>query len=328
MQESDENTILIGIDEAGVGPLLGPLVISATAFSIPRQLLKADLWQKFSDSVRKSKKSLAGRILITDSKKALGAKTSANPKKHLEKAVLASLLSLGKTPATTKQLLSELFPNCLPRLNNYDWYGKNLDCKLRHNADEISICSQAFADSMAKNQTSMLLMKSVCLDVAYYNEMIEKVRNKSTVIFSALCGLIYDILKNIKNQNYQFVIDRQGGRTKYTQPLRKMFPEMSLKVITEEKNISSYELTDSQRTIRLHFLVKADSKQLPVSLASMVSKFVRELLMDCINRYFTSQCDGLKPTAGYWTDGTRFVEELNSRAGHIEYDRNRLIRSR
>ena len=38
--------------------------------------------------------------------------------------------------------------------------------------------------------------------------------------------------------------------------------------------------------VRLSFEVGADDLYLPVSLASMVSKYLRELLMDCMNEYF------------------------------------------
>jgi ribonuclease HII len=37
--------VLVGIDEAGFGPILGPLVVSSSTFSLPRRLIKADLWQ-------------------------------------------------------------------------------------------------------------------------------------------------------------------------------------------------------------------------------------------------------------------------------------------
>ncbi len=64
------------------------------------------------------------------------------------------------------------------------------------------------------------------------------------------------------------------------------------------------------------------------SKASMVSKFLRELLMDNINRYFAGFYSELKPTAGYWKDGTRFVEELRRRLPDLKIDGHRLIRCR
>ena len=32
----DDAALLVGIDAAGYGPMLGPLVVSATAFEVPR----------------------------------------------------------------------------------------------------------------------------------------------------------------------------------------------------------------------------------------------------------------------------------------------------
>jgi hypothetical protein len=50
--------------------------------------------------------------------------------------------------------------------------------------------------------------------------------------------------------------------------------------------------------------------------------------MDCMNRYFVALDAGLKPTAGYWTDGQRFVAELRARLPNLQIDDRRLIRCR
>jgi hypothetical protein len=60
----------------------------------------------------------------------------------------------------------------------------------------------------------------------------------------------------------------------------------------------------------------------------MVSKYLREKLMACINSYFLEKCRTLKPTAGYWTDGKRFINDLKTIAPQIQYDPNQLIRYR
>jgi ribonuclease HII len=80
--------------------------------------------------------------------------------------------------------------------------------------------------------------------------------------------------------------------------------------------------------MRLHFVVGADDRFLPVSLASMVCKYIRELMIDSMNRYFIGFCAGLKPTAGYWKDGLRFIEDLKTHIPHLQFDSDLLCRCR
>jgi len=78
----------------------------------------------------------------------------------------------------------------------------------------------------------------------------------------------------------------------------------------------------------LHFVVGADERFLPVSLASMVSKYLRELLIHNINRYFTGFHSDLRPTAGYWKDGLRFIDDLKTNIPGLQVDMEQLVRSR
>ena len=317
--------LLIGIDEAGFGPILGPLVVSAVEFAVPDELLKSDMWQLLSGSVSDSKKHLSGRLLIADSKKAYNRSAGVG---HLQRTVLACLACLGEKPENFDQLLGLLCPECKKRLVDYPWYKGHMDWQFKVDKDDIAIAAKAFRNDLDINQMKLLNISSFCFDVGHYNEMVGRVKNKSTVLFTAVCGLIQKAISRSNGQNLQIVIDRQGGRTHYTQPLRRMFPQMNLTVLKENDKLSSYELTGSGKIVRLHFVVKADDNYLPAALASMTSKFLRELLIQRINAYFASHCASLKPTAGYWKDGCRFIEDLKKFIPHIEYNHQQLIRCR
>jgi len=325
--------ILVGIDEAGFGPILGPLVVSSSAFSLPHHLLTTDLWQILNKSIGSRRRRLAGRMLITDSKKAYSRAAGI---KHLERTVLGALKCLGKEPTTLTELIELLCPSCLERLSGYPWYqGAESYCLSadfgelsRADAADRAIASAVLADDMASNGIELLEMKSYCLDVGYYNKMVASVKNKANVLFTTTSRLIKRAFDNFAGDDLQIIVDRQGGRVHYRKHLQRMFSDMELKILRESPADSSYELQADGKGMRLHFVVGADKRFLPVSLASMVSKYLRELLIHNINRYFAGFHSDLKPTAGYWKDGSRFIEELKTNIPGLQVNMEQLVRSR
>jgi ribonuclease HII len=321
--------VLIGIDEAGYGPILGPLVVSSAAFSIPDTHLKTDLWRLLHRAVAKKRKHLAGRLLITDSKKAYSKSIGIA---HLRRAVLASLLCLDKTtekPANAAGLLDQLCPKCVSRIAQYPWYQDLADSALGADDDDLEIAAGVLKNTLLAGDMKLLSLASTCLDVAHYNRMVSAVKNKASVLFTAICSLIKQAFDTTyDSDNLQIIVDRQSGRIRYRRLLGRMFADLDLKILREDSSISSYELTGSGKVMRLHFATRADDRFLPVSLASMTSKYLRQVLMESINRYFISQCTHLAPTAGYWKDGTRFIKDLETHPAQVKYESEKLIRCR
>ena len=248
--------------------------------------------------------------------------------KHLERTTLACLKVLGAEPGTVRGLLEALGCDCLTRIAEYPWYENIVGHTLAASAADVGVAASALASDMDSNGMKVVGMRSCCLDVGHYNRLVDAVKNKSNVLFTAISQLITEAWEAGGEDEVQIVVDRQGGRIRYRQRLQTMFPEAELAILKETKTNSSYELRGGRRTLRIHFVVGADGNFLPVSLASMISKYVRELLVANINRYFAGFCAELKPTAGYWKDGQRFIRDLKTYAPHVQYESSRLIRSR
>src|SRR5207302_1991755 len=81
-------TWLIGVDEAGYGPNLGPLVMTSVACRVPDELGGADLWHVLRAAVRKGGGPTDGRLVVDDSKQVYGPSTGL---RALELGVLAAL---------------------------------------------------------------------------------------------------------------------------------------------------------------------------------------------------------------------------------------------
>ncbi|HPC94103.1 MAG TPA: hypothetical protein PLU87_04110 [Sedimentisphaerales bacterium] len=317
--------ILAGIDEAGFGPLLGPLVVSSCAFAAAPEHEGADLWQVLRKSVGKTRKQLRARLLIADSKKAYRREEGLG---HLERTVLAALRSLERVPTSLSDLLRLVCPECRRRLMEYPWYGAAESRLLPSDRADLRIASGVLADNMASAGVTLVDLSSYCLDVAYYNTLMDRMKNKSQVLFFTTTRLLQDLMKRFTDQDIYVRIDRQGGRVHYREHLLRSFEPMELRIVEENERRSAYTLRERARCVHLCFEVEADERHLPVSLASMLSKYVREVLMECMNTYFVSLSPDLKPTAGYWTDGLRFLEDLRRCLPEYPIDRHRFVRCR
>lgn len=63
-------------------------------------------------------------------------------------------------------------------------------------------------------------------------------------------------------------------------------------------------------------------------MASMLSKYLRESLMRRFNSFWQAHLPDLQPTAGYYTDGLRFLNDIQSKRVELGVHDADLIRSR
>ena len=70
----------------------------------------------------------------------------------------------------------------------------------------------------------------------------------------------------------------------------------------------------------------SQDQHLPIALASIFGKYIRELLMICFNAFWQARLPDLKPTAGYYQDALRFLADIKPAMTSLGTDRAILVR--
>lgn len=321
--------IVAGIDEAGLGPVLGPLVVSATAFSMPAKLADVSLWQVLSSAVSRKPAKRASRIAIADSKK-LYSSQKEDGIKHLERGVLTMLACSGQKPANLSDLLAAVCPQAISNMSCCPWYSHQaLPLPRTISQTAVNLCANAL--SLRLDQTGVgrpVFMQAEVVFESEFNRLIQATDNKSVATFDVLCRLLMRLWKLSAGQDMKIIVDRQGGRMHYLPALQRIFEGCQFKILDETDRLSAYRLTDGRRTVEMSFLVEAEDQHMGVALGSMLSKYLRELFMELFNKFWGMHVPQIEPTAGYHGDGTRFYREIQDHVRRLGLDEDMLWRRR
>lgn len=323
--------IVAGIDEAGFGPVLGPMLVAATAFSMPAELADQSMWQLLSAAVSRRPAKRAARIAIADSKK-LYNRQKPDALKHLERGVLAMLAARDCRATDLRQLLAAVCPSALGQLERYPWYGQGPRAMALPRAvspTSIELCANNLAERMRQSGVGgPLTMRAEVVFEGEFNRLVQATDNKSVVLLDVVSRLLMHLWKLSAGQDMRIVVDRQGGRRHYLEHLQRLFAGCAFKVLDESESLSAYSISDGRRKVEVFFLVEAEDQHLPVALASMLCKYLRELFMELFNGYWGRYVPQIEPTAGYYVDGQRFWRQIAPHVGQMGLSESMIYRSR
>jgi len=318
--------ILVGIDEAGYGPVLGPLIVSATAWCVPDEAAEQCLWDRLRQSVCRRPVRRDRRLPILDSKKLYHRKTGLA---GLERSALTVLRLAGMEPASFRDLLGRLCPDVLSQLDLYPWY-RDFDLDLPAALESVTLGTQANAlrHDCTRQQVTFAGAFVEVLPEGHFNRLVSHTRNKGVVLLGLVLRVLSRAMARGGDQEVRAFVDRQGGRARYGAHLLTAFEGYHLHILEESAERSAYALRRKGGEVRVEFAVSGEDRHLPVALASIVSKYLRELFMIGLNRYWAWRVPGLSPTAGYYTDGHRFLKDIAPALHEAGVDRHLLVRIR
>jgi ribonuclease HII len=314
--------LLIGIDEAGYGPLLGPLCHGYCAIRVPDSEEPPCLWKMLRPAVARHGKKRG--VVIDDSKKVY----TAGGLESLARGVAAFLHCEIEHPAETP-LYHRLLPQSDRERLEEDHWGRTDDCGLRISDCGLDESLAKLRAALGEKGVAVAAVGARALSAKHFNASLAASSNKADVNWTTIAEqlLALAILAR-EGENIHAVIDRQGGRKFYTGQLSALFPGAMAWVEKETPNESVYRLEWEGRTVRIVFLVDAETHVFPVALSSMCAKLARELCMARLNAYFRTHAPELRPTAGYYGDAGRFLRETRELRQKLAIEDHVFVRAK
>jgi hypothetical protein len=303
-------TVIAGIDEAGYGPLLGPLVTTCAALrSAQEPEDPGEFWDSLREVVCRPGRGSAGRLVVGDSKKVYSGESGLA---RLEQAVLAFLGAAGTSAETVEEVAGAILsPECLTSLRAHPWYsarGERLP--LASGPVETAAGAQGLSRCCAAQEIEVLPVRSRLLAEGEFNRRVAREDNKATVLAGLVAGLLRDVRAQAGAEPLAVYIDRLGGRTDYAAFLGGVYPGAFVWEEFRSPARQYYRIEGLPGPTRVEFRVRADSHCFPVALASMTSKYLRELFMRRLNEYWRSIDPQVPETSGYYADAGRFLQAV------------------
>jgi ribonuclease HII len=285
--------LVVGVDENGLGPRLGPLIATAVTLDV-REYERARLCR------------IATRVGIGDSKQtsAFGQMSEAE---GLALAIVEQLH--GRVPSDADELVSligldgaeALRAPCPPASAAQCW---SIGVRLPAFGGEPQRGHKQLA-RLAKHGVRCVSARTTVTCAGVLNLQLRALGSRTSVDLALFERLVLDARASV-DSDLEIVLGMVGGIRDYPRYFTRLCAhEVSL--LERNRQGFSYQVAGVGR---LTFEIDADARHVPVGLASMIGKYVRELCMERQNRFYAQHQADLPRFSGYHDPVTRrFVQQ-------------------
>lgn len=321
---------LAGLDEAGYGPKLGPMVIGCVTLESETRIDADSPWDLLSPLIGPAGRRDKNVISVADSKRL--HRPGTGDLSRLEEGVLSFIAAeRGAIPKTFRQLIDHCTSDRSNYLDEYPWY-QGQDLALPYSCSQVNLAGKVrrLERSLDRCAITRSEVRAIPLEVQEFNSQVKKLGTKGAVDAWAMGRFFSWLWKQPDRKQVEIWSDRLGGRERYGPLLYPLFPGCSFKILEQDKDCQSYRatMTKENRVVEVHFRKECEQFSFCTALASMTAKYLRELHMVLLNRYWADQIPDIKPTAGYPQDAGRFIGEVEGIRRQLGIDSGLLVRSR
>jgi len=185
-----------------------------------------------------------------------------------------------------------------------------------------------FAAGCRGRGVSLAGLASRALAEGEFNRRVARTDNKATVLLELVAELLAGARRSAESDFLAVHVDRLGGRTDYAPLLAMAFPGGFVWRLASTDDEQAYRVDGLAGPTFVKFRIKADRDCFAAALASMVSKYVRELHMRRFNAWWREVDAGLPETTGYHADAGPFLEAARPHRERLGLADAMLIRSR
>ncbi len=300
---------LLGTDEAGYGPNLGPLVISASVWEVPDGIRGDGLYERLQSVVAPAAARLkdSPRVAIADSKTLY---QSGKGLRLLERGLWAAWRLIDRRPAVCGDVWKLLAgPETAPRCEALCGGCDTLPAPRDFDAAEIDRLGPGLCAALSRAGVRLVALQSVAIFPREFNDVVDHSDSKGAALSHWTLQLLARMIEPLGEGPIAVLCDKHGGRDRYLPLLTNCFAGQFIEIVSEGRLQSVYRFGPARRRVEIAFQAKGES-HLPTALASMASKYLRELAMQAFNGFWRQHVADLAPTAGYPVDARRFKADI------------------